>query len=250
VPAGLHEVRGHRRLGDQRRRLEPTAARFRDSPALVARRPQARVLRVHAEHRVARVDGGPGRPEWRHGRHVLLGEVPRSDGFAACVVAWWPDRVHIWQFPRSAPRRREGLATPSSRARSRSRLVPERPHLGRRSQRRDLVSDPSRRHRRRLVRPAPEERLVPVWSPNGRFLACQGGNGIRVVRAVRPARPRHIGHGIPGCCGNDLGSSPPSWTRDSRRLISRSSYSSSSTSSSPPATRSPSRTCTAWTVAS
>jgi Tol biopolymer transport system component len=81
------------------------------------------------------------------------------------------------------------------------------------------LSDPTGRHRLRLVRPAPEEGLVPVWSPNGRFVAYQGGNGIRVVRTVRPARPHGVGHGTPGCCGNDIGSSPPSWTRDSRRLV-------------------------------
>jgi len=81
------------------------------------------------------------------------------------------------------------------------------------------LSDPTGGHRRRLVRPAPDQGLVPVWSPNGKFLAYQGGNGIRVVRAVRPARPHGVGRGIPGCCGSDTGSSPPSWTRDSRRLV-------------------------------
>jgi Tol biopolymer transport system component len=81
------------------------------------------------------------------------------------------------------------------------------------------LSDPTGGHRRRLVRAAPDQGLVPVWSPNGTFLAYQGGNGIRVVRAVRPARPHGVGRGIPGCCGYDTGSSPPSWTRDSRRLV-------------------------------
>ena len=81
------------------------------------------------------------------------------------------------------------------------------------------LSDPTGGHRRRLVRTALDQGLVPVWSPNGKFLAYQGGNGIRVVRAVCPARPHGVGRGILGCCGYETGSSPPSWTRDSQRLV-------------------------------
>jgi Tol biopolymer transport system component len=81
------------------------------------------------------------------------------------------------------------------------------------------LSDPTGAHRRRLVRAALDPGLVPVWSPDGKFLAYQGGNGIRVVRAVRPAKPHRVGRGILSCCGYDSGSSPPSWTRDSRRLV-------------------------------
>jgi hypothetical protein len=63
-----------------------------------------------------------------------------------------------------------------------------------------------------------ERGLVPIWSPNGKLLAYQGRFGIVVARTVRPARPRFVGDGVIDCC-ELLGISPPSWTRDSRRLV-------------------------------